>query len=113
MEANEETEKIAQTFEAIFGQKDMKPTSFERKILEDDLANIRTKMKTEKPHFTYRELEQAMRKASMRSAKGPDGIRNNLVITAYEIPPIQRFHITGHKQSRHTRRKISGRIENS
>ena len=64
----------------------MKPTASERVVLEEQLKNIHTKMQIEsKPDFTERELEQAIRRANMRSAKGPAGISNKLLQTANEI----------------------------
>ena len=44
-----------------------------------------------KPDFTERELEQAIRRANMRSAKGPDGISNKVIKTAYEIPLFREY----------------------
>jgi len=91
-EADEETKKIAETFAENFGQKDVKPTDAERAILEEELADIQAKMQKEtKPNFTERELEQAIRKANMRSAKGPDGISNKVIKTAYEIPLFREY----------------------
>ena len=70
----------------------MQPNSVERDLLEQDLENIQMMMQSEdNPQFTNRELEQAIRKANMRSAKGPDGITNNLVKTAYEIPQFREY----------------------
>ena len=106
-EADEETKKIAETFAEIFGQKDVKPTDAERAILAKELADIQAKMQKEtKPNFTERELEQAIRKANMRSAKGPDGISNKVVKTAYEIPLFREYLLQAIK-TYHTRRQIS------
>jgi len=87
MEAEEETEKIAQHFEAIFGQNDVKPTIEEEAKLKSNIDTLESRVKTEnKPPFTERELDQAIRKANMRSAKGPDGIANRLIKAATELP---------------------------
>ena len=86
-EAEEETERIAEQFENIFGQTDVKPTKTERDRLRDNLRNIKERIQKENnPPFTTRELEQAVRRAETRSAKGHDWVSNRLIKIAFDVP---------------------------
>ncbi|KMS94673.1 hypothetical protein BVRB_016390, partial [Beta vulgaris subsp. vulgaris] len=85
-QAEDECEQIAAKFEDIFGQEDVKPSPDETTLLQSDLQNVKLRFTTEsKPPFTKRELDQAIKKANLKSAKGPDGISNRLIKTAMEV----------------------------
>lgn len=88
----EDTELIAQIFESIFGQKDVGPTSSKQQKMQENLQYIQKRLQIEhKPCFTARELDQAIRKANMRSAKGSDGVSNRLIKTSLEEPAFHRL----------------------
>jgi len=77
-----ESEEIAQKFELIFGQSDVEPTKAEKVALENNLKVLEYKILNEPPdklRFTIRELRQAIKKANMKSSKGPDGVSNKLI----------------------------------
>ena len=60
MEAEEETEKIAQHFEAIFGQNDVKPTIEEEAKLKSNLDTLESRVKTEnKPSFYRKRIRSS------------------------------------------------------
>jgi|GEM_PF-6923849 len=85
-DASEEIERIAETFENIFCQHDVVPTELEKQKMQENLQYIHKRLAVEhKPDFTVRELDQAIRKANMRSAKGFDGVSSRLKF-AYRCP---------------------------
>ena len=84
---NTEAEEIAQKFEMIFGKEDVRPSASKRKDLENDLESLEHMIRTdarETDKLTIRELKQAIKKANMKSSKGPDGISNKLISLACE-----------------------------
>ena len=88
IENKSDAEEIAQKFEMIFGQNDVRPSVREQKELEDDLESLEHRIKTETEEHekcTIRELKQALKKANMKSSKGPDGISNKLILIACQI----------------------------
>ena len=53
--------------------------------MDEEINAIKTKMMFESaPPFTMREIEQAVKRANIKSAKGPDGITNHLIKLACE-----------------------------
>ncbi|MEN9639127.1 MAG: hypothetical protein RLZZ262_995, partial [Bacteroidota bacterium] len=69
-------ENIAQSFVEIFDQKDARPTKHEMRLLTENMKSVRNKMQIEDIQpFTTRELEEAVKRANIRSAKGPDGVQ--------------------------------------
>ena len=78
-------ENIAENFQKIFGQQDVKPTKAERKQLKLEINTIEQKMQNEVgQEFTLRELKQAVTRANVKSARGPDGVSNRIIKLACE-----------------------------
>lgn len=92
VDAVQETEQIANKFETIFKQNDVQPTVKEQQRMEHDIGAIKAKMRQEQaPLFTMRELQQAVRRANVKSAKGPDGVSNRLIVLACEEPEFRQM----------------------
>ncbi len=80
VEADVETELIANQFEEIFGQKDVQPSATEQRKLDEKIAQIKSNLLSEEtPLFTNRELAQAIQKSNMHSTTGSDGVSNKLI----------------------------------